>query len=96
MRSLTYCSFADDDRCLGVLILEGELLRAAARGRADSLGLDPGGELVALPVLENDPHIPPGMFETMASNVNRLVSKDEAIVLFDAIRYGDWKQGRKN
>jgi hypothetical protein len=93
MRKLTYCSFADDDRCLGILILEGHLSPAAARGRADSFGLDPGGELVALPVFENDPKLPPDMFETMASNVNRLIPVELAIPLFDAIKLGDWEKG---
>ena len=95
MRSLTYCSFADDDRCRGIVILRGELLPRAAWVRAHALGLNPGGELVALPVHEGDPDIPPGMFETMAANVNRLVPFEEARTLFDAVRLGDWRKGRE-
>ena len=33
------------------------------------------------------------MFETMASNVNRLIPVELAIPLFDAIKLGDWEKG---
>jgi|SRR6188508_3304691 len=93
-RTLTYCSFADDDGCLGIVILEGELLPAAAAKRAHTLGVNPGGELLALPVIEGDHELPPGMFERMAGLTNRLFSKDEAVVLFEARSIRDYEANR--
>jgi len=82
MRSLTYCSFASDDRCLGVVILEGAFDPLQAARRAHALGVNPGGELLAVPCNDEEPDVPPDMFEVMAANVHRLIPVDEARRLF--------------
>ncbi len=84
MRAFTYCSFADDSGCLGIVILVGAFTPAGASVCTHALGLNPGGELVAVSCNENEPDVPPHIFEAMAANVHRLIPVDEARVLFGA------------
>ena len=82
MRALTYCSFADDTRCLGVVILEGAFDPLQAARRAGELGVNPGGELLAVSCNDEEPDVPADIFEAMAANVHRLIPVDEARLLF--------------
>lgn len=82
MRSLTYCSFADDTHCLGVVILEGALDPLQAARRAGELGVNPGGELLSVSCTDEEPDVPAEIFEAMAANTNRLIPVDEARLLF--------------
>lgn len=84
MRSLTYCSFAQDTRCLGVLILEGHLDTVTAARTAWALRLNPGGQLLAVPCSETDADVPPKIFEAMWENRGRLMQAHEARELFEA------------
>jgi len=84
MRALTYCSFADDDGCKGVVILEGAFDPLQAARRAGELGVNPGGELIAVPCNDEEPDVPALLFEAMAANVHRLIPVAEARVLFEA------------
>ncbi len=43
MADFTYCSFADDDKCRGVVVLKGKLDPVQAAVRAHALKLSPGG-----------------------------------------------------
>ncbi len=42
---LTYCSFATDERCLGVVVFDRELDPIMAAREAHRLGINPGGEV---------------------------------------------------
>lgn len=83
-RSITYCSFAELHRCLGVVILTGALDPVAAAKRAWALKINPGGQLMAVPCSETDSDVPPEIFEAMWSNRDRLIPGDEARGLFEA------------
>lgn len=91
MRALTYCSFADDDGCKGVVILEGALDPVQAAIRAHALGVNPGGELLAIPCNDEEPDVPAHLFEAMAANAHRLIPVDEARVLFEALSIGEYE-----
>lgn len=84
IRGLTYCSFALQSRCLGVVILKGRHDVATAAKKCLRLGINPGGELVAVACSSNDPDIPSKIFEAMAANTHRLIPAEEARVLFEA------------
>lgn len=84
VRSITYCSYAVPGKCLGVIILEGELDPVAADMQVHRLGLSPGnGQLMAVSFKEIDTDIPEGAFEVMWSNKNRIISDIEARILFE-------------
>jgi hypothetical protein len=83
-RAVTYCSFATDECCPGVCILDGILDPVAAAITAHTLGINLGGQLVAMPCYESDSDIPPDIFEIMWINRNRLISAEEAKGLFEA------------
>ena len=72
---LTYCSFADDFRCRGVLILEGALSPVEAARRAWELGLNPGGQLLCGVYPEE---LPEKEYLRGFENRNRLLSPTEA------------------
>jgi len=91
MRALTYCSFADDDGCKGVVILEGALDPVQAAIRAHALGVNPGGELLAVPCNDEEPDVPADVFAAMAANVHRLIPAAEARVLFKTRSLGEWE-----
>jgi hypothetical protein len=80
VRAVTYCSFADPDKCLGVAILTGALDPVAAAKRAWALKVNPGGELIAMPYQEAE--VSPELFEAMWNNRDRLITDAEARVLF--------------
>jgi hypothetical protein len=83
VRSVTYCSFSIIGKSLGVVILEGELDPVQAAIKSRELGLNPGGQLLAMPCKETDPDIPEGGFNIMWDNRNRLIPEIEARILFD-------------
>ena len=92
VRSITYVSFAIPGKCLGVLILEGELHAIEAAKDARRLKLHPGGQLMAVSCKETDDDIPKEIFEAMWGNRDRLIPDTEARVLFDAASLGDWDE----
>lgn len=85
-RKLTYCSFANETKCLGVLILEGSLdpVEAAKIARAKNLTPEGRGQLIAMPCTETDSDVPPKLFEAMWENRDKLLTGYEARELFDA------------
>jgi hypothetical protein len=91
MRALTYCSFADDTRCLGIVILEGALDPLQAAKRAGELGVNPGGELLAVSCNDEEPDVPMHLFDLMAANTHRLIPVEEARVLFKARSIRAWQ-----
>jgi hypothetical protein len=93
MRSVTYCSFADPGKCLGIVILEGNIGVIEAARKAHRLNINPGGEVVAVFCKESDNDIPKEIFEAMWNNQNRLIPVDEAKVLFDAVSRREYEAG---
>jgi hypothetical protein len=86
-RALTYVSFAstgDNQRCLGVVILEGEVDVITASVQTYAQGINPGGEVLAVSCRDTDKDVPDDIFEAMWANRNRLIPSEEARVLFDA------------
>ena len=81
-RSITFCSFAENDCNLGVLILEGEFNPVTASLKAHHLKLNPGGSLVTRSIIEGETVLPPEEFEVMWNNRGRLIPIDEAHHLF--------------
>lgn len=90
VRAVTYISFALPRKCLGILILEGELLEDAAAIEARRLNLNPGGQVLAIPCKETDGDVPREIFEAMWNNRNRLIPEMEARVLFEAAAISEW------
>ena len=85
MDAVTYCSYAtDEDGCLGVCILEGDLNPVQAALKAKELGISPGGQLLAVACNRKDPEMPPEEFAIMEANINRLIPPEEARTLFEA------------
>ena len=90
VRTVTYVSFAIPRKCLGVLILEGELSLVEAATEAQNLNLNPGGDILAVSCRETDPDVPKEAFEVMWVNRNRLIPDTEACILFDGASVKDW------
>lgn len=88
-RGYTYCSFVQAGKCVGACILEGAFDAIQASKVSWRLGINPGGELMAVTFKETDPNIPPEVLEAMLANVGRLFSVEEARELFEAERVGD-------
>jgi len=85
-KTVTYCSFACDDPSNScVVILEGAYTPDEASRRAWRLHLNPGGELLAEPIKEDDPDVSSWLFDTMWANRHRRLSHDEARKLFDCV-----------
>jgi hypothetical protein len=87
MRTLTYCSFATEAGCLGICIFDGELDPVQACRRAWSLKINPGGELMAVSFSVDT--VPPDVLSNMLDNLDKLLPKETAVQLFDAVRVGD-------
>lgn len=87
IRTLTYCSFATATECLGVVVLRGDMDVVVASGKCHEKGINPGGQVLSMPITEIDCPMP--IFDAMWNNCDRLIPKDEAIRLFDAVRLGD-------
>lgn len=83
-RKLTYCSFATREKCLGVLLIEGDLNEVQAAYIAHAYKRNPGGELITMIITETDGDLPNGMFDIMWANKDRLIPPEEARTLFDA------------
>lgn len=83
-RTVTYCSFATPETCLGVLILEGSHDPVEASRLAWGMKLNPGGQLMAMPCTETDADVPPVIFEAMWEHRNKLLAACEARELFEA------------
>ena len=96
MRKITYCSFATEEKSLGVVILDSELDIINASLVCHALGINPGGQMIAMSCSENDSDVPPQIFEAMWNNCNRLISKEEAKDLFDAISIKEAEQNLLN
>jgi len=88
---LTYCSFANDTTCLGVLILDGSLNPVQAARKAWALGLNPGGELLVFAIEPNHTDVTEREYLAMLENRNRLLTKWEARELFQAKSIGEIK-----
>ncbi len=67
--SMWWCSFATNEKFLGVAIVEA-VGDKAARRKCRALGIDPGGEMLAFPAHEDEPR-PPKKY------MNRLFSETE-------------------
>ena len=91
-RAVTYCSFADDASCKGVCILQGDLPAVTAAIVAHQLGINPGGELLAMVCWESDEDISRDIFETMWAHRNKLLSEAEARSFFDAITLAEYDE----
>jgi hypothetical protein len=91
VRAVTYVSFSIPRKCLGVLILEGELGVVEAALEARRLNISPGGDVLAVSCKETDEDVPKEAFEVMWANRNRLIPDTEACILFDAASYKDWE-----
>lgn len=74
---LTYCSFADDDRCRGIVVLDGWLDPIAASVECHARGINPGGELMTIEVPEYLEQDAPDEWEFFLDNRNRLIDADE-------------------
>ena len=83
---VTYCSFADDSKCLGLLVLPGHHGPMSARSCATVLGLNPGGQLVALPIDTSGEDVPRSVAQSLerAAQAPCLLSPEEAVALFEA------------
>lgn len=90
VRSITYVSFAIPRKCLGVLILEGELSKVEAATEAQNRNLNPGGDILAVSCKETDPDVSKEEFEIMWLNRNRLIPDTEACILFEGASIRDW------
>ncbi len=77
---LVYCSFASETDCLGVCVLETDSDNPMLVSMlAHMLGINPGGELLCVALPEGLPGR-----DAYASNVGRLIPKEEARELFGA------------
>lgn len=87
-RVITYCSFAggEPEHCLGILVLTGAHNPEEASRQAWSMGLNPGGQLLAVVGRETDADLPPDEFEAYWANRDRLISLEEAKQLFSGIK----------
>lgn len=83
---LTYCSFATEAGCLGVLVLDGELTPRQASAAAWLLGQNPGGELLAIPVPSD---VSEAHYAILLANRGRLITTEEAARLFGAKRVAE-------
>jgi hypothetical protein len=92
---LTYCSFASETECLGVLILDGELNPLEASFRARVMGCNPGGELLAIPVAAESPDVSDREYLQMFENRGRLLSISEARELIDGMSIREWEEGKQ-
>jgi hypothetical protein len=90
-RAVTYCSFADETGCLGVVVLEGVLGVVDAARMCHALGVNPGGEMLVASCDELSPDVEPRVFSAMWDNRNRLISGDEARRLFEAKSLREWE-----
>src|SRR6476619_1283525 len=82
---LVYVSFADEERCRGIVIVESWTNNVVLLGLTlRALGLNPGGEMMAVRVPEG--RIAPEELAVYRANMNRLITADEARVLFE--RFG--------
>ena len=90
--ALTYCSFAEPGRSLGVVILEGAKDPVTARAHCRLIGADPGGQILAAVARKGDEDVTPGMWDAMMSNRDRLVPEGEARELFEAKSMKEWDE----
>lgn len=91
-KSLTYISFAIPGHSLGVVILHGEYNVIDAAREAHRLGINPGGEVVAVSCTDTDEDVPKHLFKIMAENANRLIHPGEARELFDAVSIEEFEE----
>jgi hypothetical protein len=77
---MTFCSFCDDERNLGIVVLDGTLNAKQAADRATELGINPGGEVLTLPVPS---YMPEALYLVHFENRNRVIPIEEAAPMFD-------------
>lgn len=75
-----------EDSNLGVVVLDGHLNAKEAAVRASQLGINPGGEILALHLPACAPQ---ALYQVHLENRNRLMLIDEAGPLFYLARAGD-------
>jgi hypothetical protein len=96
IRVVTYCSFVDkvegSNECVGICILEGHLDAVQAAKKAWALGVNPGGEMLAMACHETDSDVPPHVFEAMWEQRHRLLHYSEARELFEARTIREWQR----
>ena len=95
-RAVTYCSFAEPGKCLGVVVLTGELDVVTSAQLAWKLGINPGGQMMAASCKETDPDVPTEIFEAMWVNRDRLIPGDEARELFEAKSIREFEEEAAN
>lgn len=79
MKLFTWCSFASETEWLGAVILEGHLSAADVLAEASRLGINPGGEVMAMKV-------PPGLQEELHARLaGRLLSFAECEAEFGLV-----------
>mgnify|MGYP001581078993 FL=1 len=88
MAKLTYCSFADDDKCRGVVVLKGALDPMLASIRCHALRINPGGQLWSTTFETTDADVPESVARALEQNTDRLLTAAEAMLLFDAASLG--------
>lgn len=85
---LTYCSFATDEGCRGVLILDGALDPVEACKQAWRMDLNPGGDVM---VMVTDDQVSQRDYERLFENRNRLLAPHEARELLNAKPVKEWE-----
>jgi len=87
---LTYGSFATDAGFRGAVVLVGDLDPVMFAVETGVRGINPGGELMAIPFDTEDEAIPSHVREAFLDerNHNRLLTKLEAVSLFEGVRLG--------
>lgn len=78
---ITWCSFADNDRCRGILILDGALDPVEACTAAHATGQNPGGSVFSFSVALRD--FPESERVAVLDNIGRLITAERARELFD-------------
>lgn len=91
---LTWCSFADDERCRGVLILDGALDPIEACKLAHATGQNPGGNVLAAPIALRQ--FPKSEQATVLENVGKLLTAERARELFDGQSLREWEERQAN
>lgn len=86
--AVTYCSFAGPERSFGIVILHGVLDAVRASLICHSLRVNPGGELITVPITKAEflsaDSGTEAQWDAMWNNRNRIVPPEEARALFDA------------
>jgi hypothetical protein len=96
IREVTYCSFADETGCKGVVVLVGTYQGIKVAIESSRLGLNPGGEIMYASISETDNDVSLAQFEILWANAGRLIQEQEARELFDARHGSEWEEESDN